>query len=849
MKLEIKFLNSVRLIKLLIAASRWLSKYSDVLNDLNVYPVPDGDTGTNMSMTLQAVENDLIKLNHEPKMDELVEIVSEAVLLGARGNSGTILSQILQGFLEGIRHKEEVTVEDVAKAFTMAKERAYAAVINPVEGTMLTVIRRVAEEAAKYDGPKDDFVLFLIHMKNVAGTAVEETPDMLPKLKEAGVVDAGGKGIFYILEGFEKSITDPEMLKDLERIVQSQAHRREKLDITVAAHIYEEIKFKYCTEFVIESGSFNLEEFKKRVMDMGDSMVCAQTTKKTKTHIHTNNPGKVLEIAMSYGNLNNIKIDNMEIQHKNTLLNTHEMEDTCGCDEHHHEESKYMFNHENEDNISYFAIADNREIGNMFLGNGASAVLIGGQTQNPSVADIEQGLNQIKGDKVIILPNNKNIIGAAKLAADRAEKDVFVLETGTMLEGNYILKNRKDVLEKVLRDKNRNYSIEITQAVRDTKVDSLEIKSGDYIALVNGKITNKNSQLKGLIEDLYSQYVNGESLNVLAVVGKGSTEEANQVLKKVKDKVRYREIVGGQDNYPYYIYIEQRDPELPEIAILTDSTSDLTPELIGDLDISIIPLKIKLEGDEYYRDGVDITKDEFWTRLTTGDVIPKTSQPSPAEFKEMYEKLFNKGYKKIITILISSKLSGTQQAAKVAKGMMKDREKDITIVDSKSVTFGLGCQVLEAARFAKKGMAYEELLAWAEQFHTRSRIYFVVNDLRYLVKGGRLGKAAGMIGGFLNLKPILKLEDGEVTVAGKAFGERGAFKFINKMMKAEAAEGSIKINTGWGGTQAEHNNAEKLYQEGKSINKVEMLDRYQIGSTIGSHSGPVYGLGIVQKVK
>ncbi|MGL4254478.1 MAG: DegV family protein [Fusobacteriaceae bacterium] len=849
MKLEIKFLNSVRLIKLLIAASRWLSKYSDVLNDLNVYPVPDGDTGTNMSMTLQAVENDLIKLNHEPKMDELVEIVSEAVLLGARGNSGTILSQILQGFLEGVRDKEEVTVDDVAKAFTMAKERAYAAVINPVEGTMLTVIRRVAEEAAKYDGPKDDFVLFLIHVKNVAGAAVEETPNMLPKLKEAGVVDAGGKGIFYILEGFEKSITDPEMLKDLERIVQSQAHRREKLDITVAAHIYEEIKFKYCTEFVIETGSFDLEEYKVKLMDMGDSMVCAQTAKKTKTHIHTNNPGQVLEIAMSFGNLSNIKIDNMEIQHKNTLLNPHDIEDQCGCEDHNHEENKYMFNHENENNISYFAIADNREIGNLFLGNGAAAVLIGGQTQNPSVADIEQGLNQIKGDKVIVLPNNKNIIGAAKLAADRSKKDVFVLETATMLEGNYILKNRKSSMEKVLRDKNRNYSIEITQAVRDTRVDSLEIKSGDYIALVNGKITDKNSELKGLIEELYSKYLTDKTLNVLAVIGKGSTEEANQSLKKAKEKVNYKEIVGGQENYPYYIYIEERDPELPEIAILTDSTSDLTPELMGDLDISIIPLKIKLEGDEYYRDGVDITKEEFWTKLTTGDVIPKTSQPSPAEFKEMYENLFEKGYKKIITILISSKLSGTQQAAKVAKGMMKEREKDISIVDSKSVTFGLGYQVLEAAKMARKGVNCEELLAWAEQFHTRSKIYFVVNDLTYLVKGGRLGKAAGMIGGFLNLKPILKLEDGEVTVAGKAFGERGAFKFMNKVIKSEAAEGSVKANIGWGGTQSEHDNAEKLYQEGKSMDRVEMLDRYNIGATIGSHSGPVYGLGIVQKIK
>ncbi|MGL4980745.1 MAG: DAK2 domain-containing protein, partial [Fusobacteriaceae bacterium] len=433
MKLEIKFLNSVRLIKLLIAASRWLSKYSDVLNDLNVYPVPDGDTGTNMSMTLQAVENDLIKLSHEPKMDELVEIVSESILLGARGNSGTILSQILQGFLEGIRDKEEVTVEDVAKAFTMAKDRAYAAVINPVEGTMLTVIRRVAEEAVKYDGPKDDFVNFLIYVKNIAGAAVEETPNMLPKLKEAGVVDAGGKGIFYILEGFEKSITDPEMLKDLARIVKSQANRREKLDITAVGHIYEDIKFKYCTEFVIENGSFKLDEYKIKLLDMGDSMVCAQTAKKTKTHIHTNNPGQVLEIAMSFGNLSNIKIDNMEIQHKNTLLNPNDMEDGCGCEEHSHEENRYMFNRENEENISYFSIADNREIGNLFLSNGASAVLIGGQTQNPSVADIEQGLNKLTGDKIIILPNNKNIIGAAKLAADRSDKDIFVLETATML--------------------------------------------------------------------------------------------------------------------------------------------------------------------------------------------------------------------------------------------------------------------------------------------------------------------------------------------------------------------------------------------------------------------------------
>ena len=233
--------------------------------------------------------------------------------LGARGNSGTILSQIIQGFLDGVKNKEEATVDDAIRAFGIAKEKAYQAVNNPVEGTMLTVIRKVSEAAKIYEGDKNDFVPFLNHLKNVAGEAVEETPKLLPKLKEAGVVDAGGKGIFYILEGFEKSVTDSKMLEDLERIVQSQAKRHKRLEANSAR--IEEIKFKYCTEFIIENGSFDLEEYKAKITQYGDSMVCAQTAKKTKTHIHTNNPGLVLEVAASLGNLSNMKIDNMELQY------------------------------------------------------------------------------------------------------------------------------------------------------------------------------------------------------------------------------------------------------------------------------------------------------------------------------------------------------------------------------------------------------------------------------------------------------------------------------------------------------------------------------------------------------
>ncbi|MCI7665278.1 MULTISPECIES: DegV family EDD domain-containing protein [Fusobacterium] len=833
MKLEIKVLNSMRLTKLLIAASRWLSKYADVLNDLNVYPVPDGDTGTNMSMTLQAVENELIKLNHEPNMKELVEIVSEAILLGARGNSGTILSQIIQGFLSSIEDKEEITVDDVIKAFGMAKERAYQAVSEPVEGTMLTVIRRVAEEAAVYQGNKDDFILFLVHLKNVAKEAVEETPNLLPKLKEAGVVDAGGKGIFYVLEGFEKSVTDPEMLKDLERIVQSQAKRKERMEYTFQEP--QDIKFRYCTEFIIEEGTFDLEGYKKEISSLGDSMVCAQTTHKTKTHIHTNNPGQVLEIAIKYGQLNNIKIENMAFQHKNLLVSEKEIKS----------DNRYIIKNENSGEMAYFAIVDNRKLGEYYLEAGATGILVGGQTQNPSVHDIEEGIKKIQSNKIILLPNNKNIISTAKIVAERSKKDILVLETKSMLEGYYLVKNKEEKLETIVEKVKNNYSIEITQAVRDTRIDDIEIKVGDYIALVNGKIKEKNKDLQELVETITQKYISDESLNIIISYGKEADKKVNKVFEKLEN-IDKKELFVEQENYHYYIYIEQRDLSLPEIAIVTDSTSDLTPELMGDLNIDIIPLKIKI-GEDYYKDGIELTKRDFWKRVTSESIIPKTSQPSPAEFKEIYERLFKKGYKKIISIHISSKLSGTQQAARVAKGMVA-RGENITIVDSKAVAMSLGYQVLEAARMAREGMSEENILSRLEQLQDRIKLYFVVNDISYLEKGGRIGRASSVIGGFLKVKPILKLENGEISVQGKVFGESGALGYMERLIRAESKKTSMILYTAWGGTRKELLNADEIKNQQSGNNKIEYRGRFEIGATIGAHSGPVYGFAIIPKI-
>ena len=845
MKIEIKILNPVRLTKLFIAASRWLSKYADVLNDLNVYPVPDGDTGTNMSMTLQSVENALIGLQSEPNMEELVDIISEAVLLGARGNSGTILSQIIQGFLDAVRDKEEIDIEAAAKAFVSAKERAYKAVSQPVEGTILTVIRKVSEAAMAYDGPKDDFIPFLVNLKNAAADAVEDTPNLLPKLKEAGVVDAGGKGIFYVLEGFEKSVTDPEMLKDLARIANSQVNRKQKLEYINK----NEIKFKYCTEFIIESGDFDLEEYKVKIQSLGDSMVVAQTRKKTKTHIHTNHPGQVLEIAGALGDLNNMKIENMEIQHSHVLVKEEELNkvDIRGVKkEVVVQEPKLLFNEKNiENNVAIYAVVDNKNIADLFLKDGASAILIGGQTKNPSVSDIEEGLKKINAKTIYILPNNKNIIASAKLAAKRDKRDIIVIDTKTMLEGYYFTKNRKMNLQSLLRQLKFNNSIEITKAVRDTKVNNIEIKVGDHIALVNGALTERAETLEDLIKIVCDKYINDKTLSLTVVKGKTATEEANKIIT-AKNLKKFYMYDGEQDNYSYYIYLEQRDPSLSKIAILTDSASDLTHEMIEGLDITIIPVRLRI-GENNYKDGVDITKKEFWHKLITEKVVPKTAQPSPAEFRDYYEELFNKGYEKIISIHMSSKMSGTQQVAKVAREMIK-REKDIIIVDSKSVTFGQAYQVLEAAKMAKEDAKLETILARLYEIADKMKVYFAVTDLTYLEKGGRIGRASSMIGSLLKLRPVLKIEDGEVTLETKTFGERGAISYMEKIIKNEG-KNSIYLYTAWGGTNQELQSTDILKKTADTMRKIEYKGRFEIGATIGSHSGPVFGIGIISKIR
>ena len=833
--MAIKYLDAKRLKLVFIGGGKWVTKHEELLNELNVYPVPDGDTGSNMSMTLNSMINDLEeKTDDKIKMPELIEVVEEAVLMGARGNSGTILSQVITGFLKGIGDKVKLLPKDVAEALLSAKETAYSAVSEPIEGTILTVIRKISEKAMECADKFEDLVEFLREIVVAGEKAVEETPELLPKLKEAGVVDAGGKGLFFFFEGFYKVATELNLLVELQK---AQVKENE-FDKTIANidHDPESIHFQYCTEYIILNGDFDTEEYKKRVLELGDSAVFAQTSKKFKTHIHTNHPGKAMEIALEYGPLEKMKIENMKLQHDNLQIFSER------------DEAKIFVNPKIDKTKSAFVIlADSENLKDEFLKIGADVVILGGQSKNPSVQEILNAIDKTEKENVYVLPNNKNVITTAKMAAEKSQKTVMVLDTKTMLDGYYFLKNKENDIDEVKESAARNYSVEITKAVRDTKVEDLTITKDDFIALVNGKIRYAKKSLKDITNTILADLVTKNTITAVVVSGNEKDEESQKNIEEKLSGIKTAIINGNQENYYYYLYIENKDPNMPEIAILTDSVSDLTYEDIEGLPIKIVPLKIDING-ELYRDGIEITKSEFWHEMLNNDATIKTSQPSPQDFLNAYNRLFEKGYKKIISIHPSSKLSGTIQAAKVGRSLT-NRENDIELIDSMGASLLQGFLALGAAGKSVRGETFTEIINWVNNFRTKGKLLMIIPDLKYLEKGGRIGKASSTIAGALNMKPILTVNQGEVTVEKKVLGERNAQKYIEKYIERESKKQSIVLMSGWGGTPTELENVVRIYSEVENNPKISslILNR-EIGAVIGAHAGPVYGIFIFPRL-
>ena len=525
-------INSIsknKLYDMLVHAKINLLASQEYLNALNVFPVPDGDTGSNMSLTLKhAVEN----IRDKSSVKSISMEFSKGALMGARGNSGVIMSQIIKGLSMGLDTEEEFTSQDFIRAIHNAKEKAYKAVMKPKEGTMLSIIRAMDEAAEAID--TDDIVECLNVLIDAAEKMLEQTRYMLEENKNANTVDAGAAGITIIFKAFRDCILGVDPLA--EDVKDSAPVKANTLSINA-----EDIKFQYCTEFIILN-ECNEEDFRAELNKIGDSIVVVSCDGITKVHVHTNTPGVALNKAVEIGDLTKIKIDNMKEQAENNTLFTKE-----------------------RINMSILAVCDGDGLEKCFKDSGVASVINGGQSMNPSVESIVEAINDLNSDNVIILPNNKNIILSAKQASEIVDCNVYVVESKTIPEGitatlhydeNLSAEENVQAMKDSLSDV---YTIHITNAVKDASIDGLEIKEGDYISVVNDKVLSKDSSLDKIIEKSLDNDIIDDADILILYYGDSLSDSIEDIVETLENKYSDKDvqsIYGGQVTYPLIISVE-----------------------------------------------------------------------------------------------------------------------------------------------------------------------------------------------------------------------------------------------------------------------------------------------------
>jgi len=533
--------------KLFFGAANYLEKNKETVNALNVFPVPDGDTGTNMSLTMQSAIKQISTLETND-IDKIVTAASNGSLMGARGNSGVILSQLFRGFAKGLKNLEKIGTVEIANAFKLGADTAYKAVMKPIEGTILTVARECAEIAINISKRETDIVEFLKAVIKHGEATLEKTPELLPVLKQAGVVDAGGKGLIIIFTGaLEVLIGKEETLSN--KLVESEKSSHSFTEID------ENITFGYCTEFIINNAKVDHVVFRDEIVNLGDSMLVVGGDNIIKVHIHTNNPGEVLEKALKFGELIDIKIDNMRYQHRNILSS-----DTVTATE--------MENGEQQESKKYsiIVVSMGEGLSNVFYDLNADYVITGGQTMNPSTEDILNAIDKVKGENIIVLPNNGNIILAATQAKELSNKNVEVLPTKTIPQGIAALVSFNEELgleENIENMKNAITSVktgQVTFSVRDTTMDEKEIKKDDIMGIYNGKIEVIGNDIHDVAFDLVKTMVTDDNGLVTIFYGKDlSEEEVNKLTERLKEEFEELDIeviYGGQPIYYYLISVE-----------------------------------------------------------------------------------------------------------------------------------------------------------------------------------------------------------------------------------------------------------------------------------------------------
>ena len=540
------------------AGATRLNKQAEYVNSLNVFPVPDGDTGTNMGMTIENGAKE-VSDRSASTVGEAAGIFAKGLLMGARGNSGVITSQLFRGFSQSVKDKEELDGAALAAAFQSGVEVAYKAVMKPVEGTILTVSRGAAIGAKKKAESTNDAVEVMRAALEGAKTALAKTPDMLPVLKEVGVVDSGGQGLVFIYEGFLSALTGEFIASEefqatpatMSEMINAEHHK------SVAGHVAtEDIKFGYCTEIMValKQGptyvkDFDYDEFRNYLNNLGDSLLVVNDDEIVKVHVHTEDPGLVMQEGLKYGSLVKVKVDNMRNQHEAQV-----------------EKEERQAKPVEEKEYAIIAVVAGDGLADIFKAQGVDYIISGGQTMNPSTEDFVKAVEKLNARNIIILPNNKNILMAAQSAAEVIDQPAAVVETKTIPQGLTSLlafdesKSIEENYERMSASLSDVVSGSVTTAVRDTTIDGLEIHENDNLGMVDGKIVVSNPDMMETLEETFAHMLDEDSEIVTIYVGEdGSEELANELAQALAEKYEDVEVEihqGGQPVYPYLFSVE-----------------------------------------------------------------------------------------------------------------------------------------------------------------------------------------------------------------------------------------------------------------------------------------------------
>ncbi len=548
-----KVIDAQLLQKAFIAGAYNLERNKDYINELNVFPVPDGDTGSNMSLTIMAAAREVSALEN-PSMDELSKKISSGSLRGARGNSGVILSQLLRGFCKEIKGKKQITVSVLADGFVRAVETAYKAVMKPKEGTILTVAKGVAEKAVELSEMDMDFETLGQEILDHGNEVLKQTPELLPVLKEAGVVDSGGQGLMEFLTGAYNGLTGKEEIKEPVTsggAAKAQTMSSEEIDTS-------HIKYGYCTEFIIMlEKEYNAEieaKFKEFLTSIGDSLVVVSDDEIVKVHVHTNHPGLAFEKGLEYGSLTSMKVDNMREEHKEKVI--HEQDRKKAAEqEAAKEEPKKPF--------GFVTVSVGEGLNDIFKDLGVDHIIEGGQTMNPSTEDVLDAISKVNAETVFVFPNNKNIILAANQAAEiEEEKQVIVIPTKTIPQGISALISFDETATAEANQAGMEDAItavksgQVTYAVRDTSIDGKEIKTGDYMGIDDVGIQAVGQDITEVVKDLIGAMADEDSELLSIYYGSDVEEEkANALVEAVQAAYPDFEVEAHAGGQPIYYYI------------------------------------------------------------------------------------------------------------------------------------------------------------------------------------------------------------------------------------------------------------------------------------------------------